>query len=221
MSATILARLPRGGTLDETQWRARHRLLTSVLIGHIVVLAALGFVLGETVTHLVLELLPVLAGLLLALRSASRRLTREVAVALAPLVCSAVLIHLVDGITEAHFHFFVVLPLIALYQRWSPLLAAIGFVVVHHLVLAVIAPELLFNTQIAVDHPIWFVIVHAVFVLMAVAVLVAFPKLAEDAVITEDVEALAGIVGADARDPGREAPRRADGVSSDDLTTAV
>jgi hypothetical protein len=187
MLATILAKLPRGGTLDDAQWQARHRLLTGVLVGHIVVLAALGVVLGESVTHLVLELLPVVAGLLVALRSASRRLTREVAVALALLVCSGVLIHLVDGITEAHFHFFVVLPLIALYQRWTPLLAAIGFVVVHHLALALVAPDLLFNTQIAVDNPLWFVIVHAVFVLMAVAVMVAFWKLAEDAVIAADV----------------------------------
>jgi hypothetical protein len=182
----LIATLPRGGTLDDGQWAARHRLLVRVFIGHIVVLGVLGLVQGEQPLHLGLELLPIVGALVLATRSSLSQRTREVVLALGFLVCSAVLIHLVAGITEAHFHFFVVLPLVALYQRWAPLLAAIGFVVVHHLAMAALAPQLLFNTQIAIDNPFWLVIIHAVFVLLAVGVLVAFWKLAEDAVLEAD-----------------------------------
>jgi hypothetical protein len=180
----LLAALPRGGTLDATQWQARHRLLTAVLALHLVVLGVLGLLVGEPPVHVALELVPLVGLLLVARASRLRPVAREVAVAIALLACSAVLIHLVDGSTEAHFHFFVVLPLIALYQRWTPLLTAVGFVVVHHLSLAFTAPERLFNTEIAIEHPVWFVVVHAVFVLLALGVLVAFWKLAEDAVET-------------------------------------
>lgn len=183
MFARTLSILPRGGTLTPEQWRSRHRLLVMALALHIPVLGLVGLIDGEPTLHIVAELVPVVALIALATRRTISPVVREGLVAVAFLVCSALLIHLVGGSTEAHFHFFVVLPLVALYQRWTPLLLAIGFVVVHHLVMATAAPMQLFNTQIAQDNPFVFVIVHAVFVLLAIAVLVAFWKLAEDAVL--------------------------------------
>lgn len=205
MISRVLAALPRGGTLTTEEWAARHRLLLWVLALHIVALGVLGMLVGETTSHLVIEVVPIIGGLLLAWRRTLSPAFRSVVVALALLACSALLIHLIDGTTEGHFHFFVVLPLIALYQRWSPLITAVAFVVVHHLAMAVIAPEQLFNTDIAIDNPLWFVIVHAVFVLMALAVLVAFWKLAEDAVL-----ATAEVNRARAREVERELAERAE-----------
>ncbi|MCC5948643.1 MAG: hypothetical protein JJT89_09330 [Nitriliruptoraceae bacterium] len=179
----LLRALPRGGTLTEASWNSRHRLLRGVFAAHLVALAALGLIVGESLTHLAIELVPLVGVLALVSTDRFRPVTREVILALGFLATSALLIHLASGTTEAHFHFFVVLPLIALYQRWAPLLAAIGFVVVHHLTMAQLAPDMLFDTDIAIANPFVFVIIHAVFVLLAIAVLVAFWKLAEDAVL--------------------------------------
>ncbi|MBS3940598.1 MAG: hypothetical protein KG028_06520 [Actinobacteria bacterium] len=173
--------LPRGGQLRPEQRAARHRLLTVVLALHLPVLVVVGVVVGRQPTHLAVELLWLPAVLVIVSRPRLSRDLREAMMALALLGCSAVLIHLVGGATEAHFHFFVVLPLLVLYERWAPLLLAIGFVVVHHVGMALIAPELLYNTEAAQRLPLVFVVVHAVFVLAAVAVLVAFWKFAEDA----------------------------------------
>ena len=45
---------------------------------------------------------------------------------------SALVVHLSDGLIEAHFHFFVMVAVVALYQSWQPYLLALAFVVVHH-----------------------------------------------------------------------------------------
>src|SRR5712691_11452750 len=41
---------------------------------------------------------------------------------------SAILVHLSGGYIELHFHFFVMVGLLALYQEWVPFLLAIAFV---------------------------------------------------------------------------------------------
>jgi hypothetical protein len=46
-------------------------------------------------------------------------------------VCSALLVHLWDGRIQAHFHFFVMIGLLTLYQDWLPFLVAIGFASIH------------------------------------------------------------------------------------------
>ena len=40
--------------------------------------------------------------------------------------------HLWTGLIEAHFHFFVMVGVLTLYQAWVPFLVAIGYVVLHH-----------------------------------------------------------------------------------------
>src|SRR5256885_1753629 len=44
---------------------------------------------------------------------------------------SALLVHLSGGYIEFHFHFFVMVGLLALYQDWTTFILAIGYVVVH------------------------------------------------------------------------------------------
>ena len=48
------------------------------------------------------------------------------------LTASAVLVHLSDGVIEMHFHYFVMVGVITLYQDWRPFLVAIGYVVLQH-----------------------------------------------------------------------------------------
>ena len=47
---------------------------------------------------------------------------------LALVMSSAIMVHLSGGTIEMHFHFFVVVAVVALYQSWMPFLMAIGFV---------------------------------------------------------------------------------------------
>ena len=48
------------------------------------------------------------------------------------LTSSAILVHLWDGRIEAHFHFFVMVTLLATYEEWFPYLLAFLYVLVHH-----------------------------------------------------------------------------------------
>ena len=48
------------------------------------------------------------------------------------LTCSATLVHLSGGVIEMHFHYFVMVGVITLYQDWWPFLIAISYVVFQH-----------------------------------------------------------------------------------------
>ena len=71
---------------------------------------------------------------------------RSVAASIGLMTASAVIVHLSGGYIEAHFHFFVMVGVIALYQRWVPFLAAIGFVVAHHAIVGLLDPNSVFET---------------------------------------------------------------------------
>jgi PAS domain-containing protein len=114
----------------------------------------------------VVETAPVaLLGGAASLQSASSRRVRAVLASVGLLTASAVLLHLAGDVTEMHFHFFVMLALIALYQDWVAFLVAIGFVVVHHAAIAAHQPD-----QVGLaGNPVAWVAVHAGFVLAASA----------------------------------------------------
>jgi hypothetical protein len=44
-----------------------------------------------------------------------------------------------------HFHFFVMVIVIALYQRWAPLLVAVAYVVLEHGTVGVVDPFSVYN----------------------------------------------------------------------------
>ena len=46
--------------------------------------------------------------------------------------CSTVLVGITGGTIEAHFHFFIIIGFIALYQDWVPFLLNILFTVLSH-----------------------------------------------------------------------------------------
>jgi diguanylate cyclase (GGDEF)-like protein len=87
--------------------------------------------------------------------------------ALGLVTCSAVLVSLSGGVTEMHFHFFVIVGILTLYQDWLPFLLAIGFVVLHHTVLGTIDPAAVFGTPQALAHPFEWALIHGGFVLAA------------------------------------------------------
>jgi signal transduction histidine kinase len=126
--------LPAGRVLEELDFAARHRLLTTILALHIPVLIAVSLITSHTALATVADALVVAALVGLAVLPGDRR-RRALSTSLGLLTCSALLVHLTHGSAEAHFHYFVAVALIALYQDWTVYALAFGFVVLEHIVI--------------------------------------------------------------------------------------
>ena len=77
---------------------------------------------------------------------------------------SAILVHLTGGLIEMHFHFFVMVAVVAIYQSWYPFLLAIGFVLLHHGVIGAIDSSSVYNHLEALRSPWRWAAVHALFI---------------------------------------------------------
>ncbi|MGH2947195.1 MAG: putative bifunctional diguanylate cyclase/phosphodiesterase [Solirubrobacteraceae bacterium] len=161
--------LPKGQLLPEHIWRRRHATIVALLWAHVVGLTAFGLWQGQTVPHMMIEGgVLALAALLAGSEWASVKL-RVAAASFGLISSSAVLVHLWGGYIEAHFHFFVMIGVLTLYQDWLPFLVAIGYVVLHHGLAGVLAPETVYNHAAAVESPWRWAFVHGIFVLAASA----------------------------------------------------
>jgi anti-sigma regulatory factor (Ser/Thr protein kinase) len=135
------AALPRGRTLPRALWERRHRWMVMLLWAHVVLIPLVGVVYsGYSLPHSALHALPIAALAGLAMVPMSRRRS-SVVVAIGLLTCSALLVHVTGGLIEAHFHFFVVMAILTLYEDWTPYALAFGYVVLHHGVLGTLAPQ--------------------------------------------------------------------------------
>lgn len=168
---SVRGRLPTGMSVSEESFQTRHRVVRWSLVLLIAILTATGLGTGTPLSHIFFELLPVTAGTLLAWRSASRS-TATLSAAWALMASSSILVHQTEGLIEAHFLFFVLLPLVSLYQDWRAFLGSIGFVLLSHGLVGTVAPESMYNHAAAVDNPVLWALIHAVFVAALVIVLI-------------------------------------------------
>ncbi|MEV6345270.1 diguanylate cyclase [Actinoplanes sp. NPDC051851] len=95
-------------------------------------------------------------------------------VSLGLLLGSAALVHAGGGLTDLHFGFFIVLGLIGLYQEWLTLVLSVALVAVHHVIVGIVVPELVFSDARAWQHPVFFAVLHATLVLAMCAVQLAY-----------------------------------------------
>jgi PAS domain S-box-containing protein len=177
----IKAWLPHGHSLPDKQWANRHRVVLVLLWLHAGGLAVMALLRGFGLPHAASE------GSVVAFCAAiasARHLSRTMRSAIAGLglvMASAIFVHLSGGLIEAHFHFFVVLSILTLYQEWVPYLVALAFVVLHHGIVGWFDPHSVYNHPAAIDHPWRWAVVHGAFVLAAsVANLVAW-RMTEEA----------------------------------------
>ncbi|MDO9356561.1 MAG: EAL domain-containing protein [Solirubrobacteraceae bacterium] len=161
---SIRAWLPEGSSLPGDQWAARHRALTAILVAHIPVFLIWGVLEGFPLPHAVLDVVPLVIAAWLARNDKLTRRGREVAVALGLLSASAILIHLMHGAVEAHFHFFIMVSLLALYEAWFPYLLAFAYVLVHHGLMSLASSASVFNHADAIEHPLKWSLIHAIFI---------------------------------------------------------
>lgn len=87
------------------------------------------------------------------------KLTRHL-IAAGQMMYSALLIDLLGGRIEAHFHIFASLTVLALYRDWQVLITATAIVFLHHFVQGILYPESVYgeaspNIGRAVEHSVW------------------------------------------------------------------
>lgn len=178
--ASLWSHIPRGNTLDVAEWNRRHQVLQWVLGLHIPALFLMSLLLGSGLIFTAYLLLPsiILLGASQALRS-WRRLSAVLNTA-GLTYCSIALVVISHGAIEAHFHFFIMIGLIALYQDWVPLGFNIGLTVISHGLGTALQANLIYNHPAAQANPWLWAGIHGVAVLVAYAGVVAFWGITED-----------------------------------------
>jgi hypothetical protein len=167
--------LPQTTALDADDWQERHRLVVAVLAAHVPPLAVLALVLGFRPVHVLGEVVLMATPLLLAV-TLPGRLGRAMAAAVGLMICSALLVHLSGGAVEAHFHYFVALTLVAVYQEWRVYASAIAFVLVQHALFSFLFPGAVFGHP---DAAFRLSLLHAAFIGALSAALLVFWRINE------------------------------------------
>ncbi len=160
-----LGKLPRGGSLGDDIWARRHHGIVLLLWAHVPAIVLFAQLMGDGALHGLVESLPVAALAVAASERWMSRIWRTTAAAMGLLTSSAILVHLSGGYIEAHFHFFVMVAVVVLYQEWTPFLAAVAYVVLHHGIAGTLAPESVFNHPDAQAHPGRWALIHGAFIL--------------------------------------------------------
>jgi methyl-accepting chemotaxis protein len=144
-----MARLIPEVVLSEEAFAARHRVLRLLLWIHVPAILMIAFFndalgAGGASTFLLAELGLVMACGVLAGTAHSQR-GRSVSVSIGFLLSANALVQSGGGMIDLHFHFFVVIALIGLYQDWVPFAIAVCMVAVQHFGVGVINPDLVFG----------------------------------------------------------------------------
>jgi signal transduction histidine kinase len=161
---------PRGRELAAADFRWRHRVVCALLALHVPVLIGVALVQVDVLWQAPLHALPIAVMLAVALTPAPSRRVRALSASLGLLTCSALLVHLFEGSVEAHFHYFVVVAVVALYQDWTVYVLAIAFVALQHGVIGALQPASVFPHG---DPWLW-ALIHAGFIVAECAVLIVF-----------------------------------------------
>ena len=144
-----------------------------VLALQAVALAGWALALGLPVVHLLVETVPLVAAFAVAASSRVTFRARAMAMELGPFTESALAVHLADGVVIVHFHYFVMLALLALYEDVAVLALGVAYVVVQHGAMGSLAPQYVYGRDPGAGHPWPIAVVHGLFVLAAAAALMA------------------------------------------------
>ncbi|WP_380161496.1 putative bifunctional diguanylate cyclase/phosphodiesterase [Kineococcus sp. R86509] len=159
--------LPRGRMLPDEVWHRRHRAIVRVAGLQAVALVVFGAFAGQGVLVSFAGGALVAAPLVLATPTFYSRKLRSATASVSLFLASTVLVQFWHGQTEAHFHFFVMVGLVALYQDWVPFSVGLAIVVVHHGLIGTLFPEDVYDHHSAMTHPWRWMAIHAGFVLAA------------------------------------------------------
>jgi signal transduction histidine kinase len=161
--------------LDDAVWAHRHGLLCWLLAAHIPALFAFGLWQGFGAVYSAVEVAVPALCLVLA-RQVHHRRFASFLVSGGLVFCASVLVQLSGGMIEAHFHFFVLIGFIALYQDWAPFVWNAVFTVLSHGLASTVAPESMFDHHAGQAHPWTWALIHGSAVAAACGGLVVFWK---------------------------------------------
>ncbi len=161
--------LPKGGYLPELIWQRRHTGILIFMWLHVGAFAVVGALSGHGGDAIRGASFVAIAAAVAGMPRLGKR-GRACAATLGLLTCSALVIHLANGLTEARFYFFIVLGIITLYQDWIPFLLAVTFVFLHEGIAGSLDPTTVYTHTDAWAHPWRWAAIHAAIVVAASAV---------------------------------------------------
>src|SRR5438270_2015039 len=176
-TSAVKSFLPRGGSLPYEQWERRHRVIVALLWVHAGGLTIFGLARGYTLAHTLADTTVIAVAAFFAARKSLGRKWQSTVAAFGLVAASGVFVHLSGGVVEVHFHYFVMVVVLSLYEDWVPFLVAIAFVVFEHGLMGAISPRAVYDHQAALNNPWKWALIHGGFVLAeSVACLVAWRK---------------------------------------------
>ncbi|MBI5106242.1 MAG: methyl-accepting chemotaxis protein [Solirubrobacterales bacterium] len=175
----VLAVLPKLRGLPAEEWLPRHRAIVAVIALHAPALFVFALAQGLPLWHSAVEAIIPLTFAVAASRAKLSQVALSCIAAVGLVTCSALVTHVAEGAIAAHFHFFVVLPIIGLYGDWRPFVLSVVYVVVHHLGFALLVPDAVFPHDEGFTRTLGTTLVHAGFVVAEIVALAASWKLAE------------------------------------------
>jgi diguanylate cyclase (GGDEF)-like protein/PAS domain S-box-containing protein len=165
VGSTTVVKIERAA--PASAWRTRHVVILFVLLAHAPALMIFGLARGFALTHIAVDVAPILIFAALATHRPLGPRLQSVAASIGLMAAAAGLVHLSGGRTEAHFMYFVLLGVLALYDDWVPYLAAVLFVLFEHGIVGAVAPEAMWGHRDALQSPWLWSAVHGGFVLAA------------------------------------------------------
>jgi len=123
--------LPHGQTLSAERWERRHRAMTLLLLLHAVAIPLYGLAIGLGPHCIVEGLMLAALGAAASVRRLGRR-PRALLMTFALMTSSALVVHVSGDEPAAHFHFFVVMALLSVYEDWAPFAVGLAYVSLHH-----------------------------------------------------------------------------------------
>ena len=172
--------VPEGRELPADVWLGRHLRIVFLVWLHVPGVFVFALLTNHALGHASLEVVPILVTACLASSGVVSRRIRTVSATVGLMTASTVLVHLSGGKVEMHFHYFVGIAVISMYQEWLPFLLAIAFVVASHGILGTLLPNVIYNHADATAHPWTWAVVHGGFVLAQCAVLLVGWRLNEE-----------------------------------------
>jgi diguanylate cyclase (GGDEF)-like protein/PAS domain S-box-containing protein len=144
---------------------------------HAAGLTVFGVVRGYALPHILADTTVIAVAALFASRKSLGRQWQSTVAAFGLVAASGVFVHLSGGVVEVHFHYFVMVVVLSLYEDWVPFLVAIAFVVVEHGLMGAISPRSVYDHQAALNNPWKWALIHGGFVLAeSIVCLVAWRK---------------------------------------------
>jgi methyl-accepting chemotaxis protein len=149
----------------EIEYRARiNRYFIVLLIVHLPVFGIVAALFDSSILNTLLIASLIVSAPAVFQRLWPGRVATSVAMGIAAMQMSALLIHVSHGMIEMHFHVFVCLALLILTGSPVVLLAAAATIALHHLLFWIILPASVFNYHANLG----IVLIHAIFVILQV-----------------------------------------------------